>query len=149
MILQQTKHGRQPPKAPLLVYLDLHVVLTLSVYQAVLFLPRSIKNVEHDKGNADGEGKKRQEGKHFSQRNNDKCSFICKTYQFIRLFLDGASSPVLHFFLSLQLRILDSCRLLLLLTARRFFVKCTPCSVMLLRHNQEDIIIKFKHLPEI
>lgn len=37
MILQQTKHERQPPKALLVVCLDLHVVLTWSVYHAIFF----------------------------------------------------------------------------------------------------------------
>lgn len=79
-------------KGPLLVYLDLHIVLTLSAYQAVLFSrvqSRICYLQEHGKGNTHTGMKGRKRGKHFSQHNNGKCSFICENIS-IYLFVFGS-----------------------------------------------------------
>ena len=59
------KTGASTTKGPLLVYLDLPIVLTLSAYQAELFLAHSIRNVITCRSVA-----KRREGK--GRRNREK-----------------------------------------------------------------------------
>lgn len=120
------------------------------------FLPRSIKKVitYRNMRKETPSGKKdRKKSKHFSQHNNSNFSLICKKHLFICLVLDPSS-----FFL-------PPCQLphaAVLVTANStedtwyvgmyfrlqqvdFFKWSILSSVTLLRHNQEDEILRFFH----